>query len=87
MIRTHEIAHKARNMNPTTLIVHAKPIDLKRRDSTIGRTTPPAEEPELMIPKTVPRFLWKYDVAEVKDAVNMAPEPRELTIACESKIW
>jgi hypothetical protein len=86
-MRTHEIAHKAKNMNPTTLIVHPNPMVLNRRDSIIGKTTPPAEEPELMIPKTVPRFLWKYDVAEVREAVNMAPEPRELTIACESKIW
>jgi len=73
-------------MNPTTLIVHANPMVLNNRDNMIGRTTPPAEEPELMIPKTVPRFLWKYDVAEVKDAVNIAPEPRELTRAWDSKI-
>ena len=86
-MRTHEIAHRARNMNPTTLIVHAKSMVLNKRDSMMGKTTPPAEEPELMMPKTVPRFLWKYDVAEVRDAVKMAPEPRELTIACESKIW
>ena len=87
MMRTHEIAHKAKNISPTTLIVHANPMDLKRRDSIMGKTTPPAEEPELIIPKTVPRFFWKYDVADVRDAVNIAPEPRELTIACESKIW
>ena len=86
-MRTHEMAHNARNMNPTTLIVQANPMVLNNRDSIIGKTTPPADDPELMIPKTVPRFLWKYDVADVKDAVNMAPEPRELTIACESKIW
>lgn len=60
---------------------------LNKRDSMIGKTTPPAEDPELMIPNTVPRFLWKYDVADVSDAVNIAPEPRELTIAWESKIW
>jgi hypothetical protein len=52
----------------------------------IGKTTPPADDPELTIPKTVARFLLNQEVVEVKDAVKMAPDPSELSIDWESTI-
>jgi hypothetical protein len=78
---------KAKNINPTTLNVHPKPMVLNKRDSIIGSTIPPAEDPELTIPKTVPRFFLNHDVVEVREAVKTAPEPIELSRACERRIW
>ena len=72
--------HSTRNMKPRILTVQESPIDWNSRVSMIGKTTPPAEDPELTIPKTVARFLLNHDVVEVKEAANMAPEPRELSI-------
>jgi hypothetical protein len=72
---------KAKNTKPITLIVHPKPMILNRRDSKMGKTIPPADDPELTIPKTVPRLFLNHDVVEVRDAVKTAPEPMELTMA------
>lgn len=77
---------KAKNMKPTALKVQPKPILLKRRDSMMGSTIPPAEDPELTMPKIVPRFFLNHDVVDVREAVNTAPEPMELSSAWERRI-
>jgi hypothetical protein len=81
LIRKHETAQNAENIKATTLKVQAKPIDLNSRDSIIGKTMPPADDPELTMPNTVPRRLLNHDVGEVNEAVKMAPEPIELRTA------
>jgi hypothetical protein len=86
LIKTHEIAINAKNMNPTALKVQLKPIILNRRDSMMGSTMPPAEDPELTMPKTVPRFVLNHDVVDVREAVKTAPEPMELSSAWDRRI-
>jgi hypothetical protein len=78
--------HMSKNINPMIRVVQANPIESKRRVNMIGNTIPPADDPELTMPKTVARFLLNQEVVEVRDAAKMAPDPRELSIDWESTI-
>jgi hypothetical protein len=78
--------HMTKNINPRIRMVQANPIDLKRFVNMIGKTIPPADDPELTMPKTVARFLLNQEVVEVRDAEKMAPDPSEDNIDCESTI-
>ena len=86
MTNRHEMPHMTRNMNPRIRVVQANPIDSKRCVNMIGKTIPPADDPELTMPKTVARFLLNQEVVEVRDAEKIAPEPSEHSIDCESTI-
>lgn len=87
MISRHEIVQKAKNKNPTTRMVQPNPISLIKRDSMMGKTMPPADDPELTMPNTSPRLFLNHEVVEVRQVEKIAPDPRELTIDCESSIW
>ena len=78
--------HMTKNINPRIRTVQANPIESKRCVNMIGKTIPPADDPELTMPKTVARFLLNQEVVEVRDAAKMAPDPSELSIDWESTI-
>lgn len=56
-----------RIMNAAALIVHGNPISGISFDTIIGKITPPKDDPEVMMPKAVARFL--------KNQVLMDPIP------------
>jgi hypothetical protein len=53
----------------------------------MGKTIPPADDPELTMPNTSPRLFLNHEVVEVRQAEKIAPDPRELTMDCERSIW
>jgi len=53
----------------------------------IGRTTPPRDDPETMIPKAAARLLKNQVTSEDMEALKTALDPMDATMDCERKNW
>src|SRR5688572_468687 len=80
-------ANRTKKMNPIVLIIQGKPTLWIILSIMIGRTTPPSEEPDTMIPKAKARRRMNQDTTEAIEAEKMAEEPADETMAWARKNW
>ena len=68
-------------------IAHPKPTRVMSRSTMMGKITPPALDPEAMIPYAAPRFLLNQLGMELIDGWKIAHSPIAPQTPCDSRTW
>jgi hypothetical protein len=74
-------------MKAIVRIIQGKPTLLIILSIMIGRTTPPRDDPETMIPKAAARLLKNQVTSEDMEALKTALDPMDATMDCARKNW
>ena len=82
-----ETARRPRKRKATARMAQGKPTRAISWSSMIGRTTPPSDDPDTMIPSAAARRRKNHDITLLIAPLNAALDPSDANSPCARMNW